>query len=583
MIRVYLNAAVCLLFLALTMACKKDKSSGPDPDPSPAPPGGEEEEIKPQTDPPLAATVGFFMDHWQPKNFTVPSSVTNVAPPSNTSVTVIVDRSNVIGKVPTTMFGNNANIWMTQVVTEPELMNHLTQNKPGFLRFPGGSLSNKFFWNAQPGKPPSNAPAKLLDADGATVDAGYWYGKNEESWTLSVDNYYKMLQQTGNKGLITINYGFARYGTGADPVAEAAHLAADWVRYDNGRTQYWEIGNENFGNWEAGYRISTANNKDGQPEFLTGQLYAKHFKVFADSMRKAATETGKKIYIGAVIVEAEAASWETNTFKTWNSGVFPGLANVPDFYVTHSYYTPYNTNSNAAEILASGRTVTQKIMQYVKQQFKTYSVTEKPVAMDEWNIFATGSKQMVSHVSGLHAVSVLSEMLKQQFGFASRWDLANAWDNGNDHGWFSQGDEPDGIPKWTPRPAFYHMYYFQKMLGDRTVSVTTTNTALEAYASSFTSGEMGVVLLNTSTGAMAVEVKIDNFLKGSRFYWYTLTGGTDNGEFSRKVYVNGQGPSLAAGGPDNYLSIPPSVAAASGGIKVSVPARSAVFIMVDKK
>lgn len=422
-----------------------------------------------------------------------------------------------------------------------------------------------------------------MNADGAIIDPGYWYGKNTANWTLSVDNYYNMLQQTGNKGLITINYGYARYGKGANPVADAAHLAADWVRYDNGRTRYWEIGNENFGSWEAGYRINTANNKDGQPEFLTGRLYAKHFKVFADSMRKAASEIGKDIYIGAVIVEAEPASWETNTFKTWNSGALPELNNTPDFYVTHSYYTPYHANSTAAEILASGSTVTRNVMQYVKQQFQLNGVSEKPVAMDEWNIFATGSKQMVSHVNGLHAVSVLSEMLKQKFGFASRWDLANAWEEGNDHGWFSQGDEPDGIPKWTPRPAFYHMYYFQRVLGDRTVSTTSTNTALETYASSFTSGEMGVVLINTGTAALSVEVKISNFAKGNSFYWYTLTGGNDNGEFSRRVLVNGKGPTLAAGGPDNYTSAPPSMAGTSGGIKVSVPARSAVYMVVDKK
>jgi predicted ABC-type ATPase len=56
-----------------------------------------------------------------------------------------------------------------------------------------------------------------------------------------------MLQQTGNEGMITVNYAYARYSTSANPVAAAAHLAADWVRYDNGRTRYREIGNENDG------------------------------------------------------------------------------------------------------------------------------------------------------------------------------------------------------------------------------------------------------------------------------------------------------------------------------------------------
>ena len=55
--------------------------------------------------------------------------------------------------------------------------------------------------------------------------------------------------------------------------ATAAHLAADWVRYDNGRTKYWEIGNEDNGTWEAGYRIDLHNNHDGQPQIITGDLY----------------------------------------------------------------------------------------------------------------------------------------------------------------------------------------------------------------------------------------------------------------------------------------------------------------------
>ncbi len=573
----YIIGIQVLLVLA---SCEKEEPSEPDPDSVPQEPV---EEIKPQTDPALAATIGFFMDHWQPKTFSTPATYTAVSAPATASTTVEIDRSIVVSKLPPTLFGNNANTWMTQMIDQPVLLNHLTQNKPGFIRFPGGSISDLFFWNATPNLAPVNTPDKLRNADGNPVDPGFWFGKNTAGWTLSVDNYYDMLQKTGNKGIITINYGYARYGTGVNPVADAAHLAADWVRYDNGRTQYWEIGNENFGSWEAGYRINTANNKDGQPEYLTGRLYGQHFKVFADSMRKAAIQMGKKIYIGAVIVESEPGSWETNTFKTWNSGALPELGDVPDFYVTHSYYTPYNTNSTAAQILATGSLVTRNIMQYVKQQLQTYNVTIKPVVMDEWNIFATGSKQMVSNISGLHAVSVLSEMMKQQFGFACRWDLANAWENGNDHGWFSQGDEPGGIPKWTPRPAFYYMYFFQRILGDRTVVATTSGTDMECHASSFSSGEMGVALINKSVNPVTVEVNISNFRKGENFYWYSLNGGADNGEFSRKVLVNGQGNALAAGGPDNYAAIPPYVSSTANGVKVPVPARGAVFLVVDKK
>ena len=92
---------------------------------------------------------------------------------------------------------------------------------------------------------------------------------------------------------------------------------------------------------------------------------------------------------------------------------------------------------------------------------------------------------------------------------AARWDFANAWENGNDHGMFSNGDEP-GVPKWNARPAFYHMYYFQKFLGDRLVASTSDNPDLISYASSFTSGQVGVTLVNKSNASQDVQVKFQN-------------------------------------------------------------------------
>ncbi len=336
----------------------------------------------------------------------------------------------------------------------------------------------------------------------------------EKIMLTALDNYYSMLQQTGNQGLITINYGYARYGKSNNPVATAAHLAADWVRYDNGRTKYWEIGNENFGDWEAGYRINLSANMDGQPEILTGQLYGQHFRVFADSMRKAAQEIGKTIYIGAVTAEAQPQSWETSTRRNWNTGLLGAVTNSPDYYVVHNYYTPYNTNSNAADILNSAAAETKKMIDYVPQALQSSGATLKPLALDEWNIFATGSMQMVSNINGLHADLVLGELLKNKFGLSARWDFANGWDNGNDHAMFNIGDEPGGVPKWNPRPAFYHIYFFQKFLGDRLISSSIQNTTdIVTYASSYTSGEAGVTLVNKSTDAKTVEVKVQNFRK----------------------------------------------------------------------
>jgi hypothetical protein len=472
---------------------------------------------------------------------------------------------------------------MTQIVTELTLIDHLKNLKPNIIRCPGGSLSDVYFWNALPNQNPADVPANLLDANGNSSPASYWYGKNPDSWTMSIDNYYSMLQQTGNEGLITVNYGYARYGTGSNPVAQAAHLAADWVRYDNGRTKYWEIGNETNGTWEAGYRIDTSNNKDGQPEIITGALYGQHAKVFIDSMKKAAQEIGKSIYIGAYLLEKQPENWQTATDKSWNSGVLKQIENKADYYVIHSYYTPYQQNSTADVILATASDNTSAMMNYVKTSITNSGADIKPIAMDEWNITSQGSMQQVSFINGMHAAILLGEAIRNKYGQTSRWDLANGWNNGNDHGLFNIGDEP-GVSKWNPRPAFYYMYYFQKMLGDRLLNTSIIGgTNVQAYGSSFTSGEKGVILINKGTSALNVLVSLDNAKPGSRFYWYTLTGGADNGEFSRKVFVNGHGPTELSGGPaTEYSALKVYSAITAGGIKVGMPGRSVVYLVIDK-
>ncbi len=534
------------------------------------------------TDPATANTQGFFLDGWAPKNFTAPAYTDTTVPSAAASAFVTVDASSIVTKVPAPVFGNNANIWSTQMVTEPTLINHVKNLKPNVIRFPGGSISDVFFWNETSAKP-TDAPTALLDASGASSTAGYWYGKNTASWTFSVDNYYSMLQQTGNEGMITVNYGYARYGTGSNPVAKAAHLAADWVRYDNGRTKYWEIGNECNGTWEAGYRINTATNLDGQPQLVTGALYGQHVKVFVDSMQAAAKSIGKTIFIGAYLLEKQPEGWQTATDQSWNNGVLSQSANKADYYIIHSYYTPYQTNANADAILTTASDNTITMMNYIKGNITANGATVKPIALNEWNITSQGSMQQVSFVNGIHATILLGEAIKNKYGMTSRWDMANGWDNGNDHGMFNQGDEPGGVSKWNPRPAFYYMYYFQKMLGDRMIATSTTGTGLMAYASSYTSGEKGAIVVNKANTAQTVQLTLQNFTPGARFYWYTLSGGSDNGEFSRKVFVNGKGSTEASGGPaSEYTTLKAYSAVTTGGVKVTVPARGVVYLVMDK-
>lgn len=524
-------------------------------------------------------TQGFFLNDFQAKSAETPPYIEATKTTNSTTVSISIDATDTIAKVSKYVFGANANLWMGKIVTQSNLMTYISNLSPNVIRFPGGSISDYYFWASAKDQPPSDAPSYLYNSSGTSVAAGYWYGGNDETWTISLDNYYTLLEETGSTGLITINYGYARYGTGPTPVQTAAHYAADWVRYDNGRTKYWEIGNENFGSWEAGYYIDQASNQDGQPFKITGALYGEHFKVFVDSMKKAADELGDTIYIGAVL--RETSTTQSNVISNWNTGFFSTAGDYADYFVIHNYYTPYQTDATADVILATATTVTDEMMEYLTQLCTDNSVTLKPVALNEWNITSQGSKQQVSFVNGMHATLLLGEAIKNKYGQTSRWDLANGYSSGNDHGMFNIGDE-SGVPKWNPRPAYFYMYYFQKYFGDRMVQATSGSTDVVCFASSFSSGHLGLVLVNKSTTGAVVDFAIDHFRYGSKYYTYTLTGGTDNGEFSPDVYVNSVEPTNATGGPiDSLLNINALAFDVSGGVKISLPKRSVVYVLLE--
>lgn len=576
-----INKILLLLILCGFLACKK---SGSTPE-QPGNPGQVTDSIYNPVDPPVASTIGFFGDAWKARSFTLPAVQAGVVTTGSATDSLTINVNKVLVKVPPYVYGANSNLWSGEMNKQPALVQYLSDLSPNIIRGPGGSISDIYFWNGTDASPaPPDAPANLLNAAGVSGPAGYWYGGNNASWTQSLSDYYDLLSKTNSTGILTINYGYARYGTSANPVAAAAHLAADWVRHDNGKTKYWEIGNENYGNWEAGYNIDVNQNKDGQPALITGALYGTDFKVFSDSMKAAALQTGATIYIGAVLYQQPTSSSDYNSVRSWNAGVLQNAANTPDFFIVHDYFTAYQTNSTVSDILNSSNTVPSSVMSYITQQLTAAGLNIKPIAFTEWNIQATGSKQNVSYISGIHAAKTIGSIIKNNFGEASRWDIANGYSNGDDQGMFNNGDEP-GAPLWNPRPSFFYLYYFQKFFGDRMVydTLKSSNGDITSYSSTFSSGQAGTVLINSGSLNHIVSIDFQHFPAGSKYYWYILTGGTDNAPFSGQVFVNGEGPSTATGGPLNYSTLKAFSAPLNGTIKITLPPLSVVYLVADKK
>lgn len=515
-----------------------------------------------------AQNPGFFLDNWKERQAAIPLHEVSSKTPNAPGIWVRIEPDSVINKIPPYIFGHNAVTWGGDFDDNARAQEDLKKLQAHVLRWPGGSLSNNYFWNMSPGQKPLDIPGEMNP----------WPGMNTEDWRTSLDEYYAMREAAGCTGIFTLNYSYARYGTSADPVGAAAHLAAEWVRYDQGRTRYWEIGNENYGSWEEGNVIDTELNQDGQPAKINGKLYGEHCRVFIDSMRAAAAEVGNDIKIGVVAFDSED-SWDPVS-AVWNEQMMPEVGHLADFIIVHNYFTPHNENSTVETILNSAPD-TRRIVEVIKADMADAGQAMIPMAMTEYNIFAKGSLQQVSHISGMHSALVLGEMIMDGYGMANRWDLLNGWNDGDDHGLFSR-DEPE-VKAYMPRPAFFYHYFWQKYMGDRLIhSYVEGSDAVVSYTSTYSSGDLGMVLVNKGRTAQTVEIDLGAFDSGNSYYTMTLTGDADK-EFSRKVYLNGHGGHAIAGGPENYEVVPALAMPVEGGCRIELPALGTTFLMVEKK
>ena len=514
-----------------------------------------------------------FLYDYEPKAAVIPEAVTAEKPGDRPSV-IVSFQGDTIGKISKYVFGNAIAAW-AGAHDNPTFVEGVTFLAPTLIRFPGGSWSNGYFWNGVP----TDVPDSIYDGttyNGITKTAKknkFWGQTGKGGWQTTTDQYYALREKTSvNEGLITINYGYARYGTSDDPVAKAAHLAADWVRYDAGRTKFWEIGNENGGPWEYGWMIDTTLNKDGQPQIISGELYGKHFKVFVDSMKKAAAEIGTTIYIGGQVVIDGPTSWNF-VDHDWNEGFFKEAGDSADFYIIHNYF---GSSYTVKALLSIAVTEPKRDVEYLKKDFIKYNVYPKPIALTEYNIGLGASvKHGTSYINGMQAVILISEMIKNNFGLAARWLLISG-----EGTMFYGGSDANYLNH--PHADFYYLTYLQNFYGDHAIPATSSNKDILSYASNYSSGETSMIIVNTGTEDKVITVSADSIGVGDTFYIYTFTGGTEE-DFSPDVFINGEGPSTNHWGPyDKLFDIKANAYTIDEEIKFTSPALSVQMILIEK-
>lgn len=504
--------------------------------------------------PPMNGNPGFFLENWEEKkNPKIKLSESYLEIDDSTTVYGEIDFSKILTKISKYVYGNNLGHWTNRKFLDNDKF-IFNFKDAGFsvVRFPGGNASNDYFWDAENiSQCPKGTPSIIYKSDfkkSTSPKLG-----NQGTFRTRPKDYYDFLLRTKSTGSICVNYSYALYSEIEDEderVNKAAEYAANWV-YDanikrNLNIKFWEIGNENWGKWQAGYNVKNRG-------IIDPKKYGENCRIFIEKMKKV----DPTIKIG--VVGYQKPKTRDPVQKRWNELVIPEIIDVADFYILHDYYAKYGAILNPKEMLEAIDT-TYSHIKVVNQIIEKYTDKEKgylPIALTEFNTRSNASISKndgatnVSHCSGIFFAQAIGEIIRQGIGMSMVWDIENGYKDGHDHGMFASSKEI-GIDWLSPHPSYYHFYYYNKIFGDTYYESLTTSSNIRIHSSTFSTGEIGLVIVNISDKEEIVEIELKNIDDKKSAGVYEIYNENAN---SRKTGINNLFTNKDAGGPENFKKI----------------------------
>lgn len=400
------------------------------------------------------------------------------APPPST-INVSVDAGTTVQTVDPRIFGLNTAIWdsVLNTATTAELLNAIDVQA---LRFPGGSASDVYHWQTNM-------------SDGQTF-----------TWASNFDAFANVAVTTGSQVYVTVNYG-----TGTPEEAAA------WVQYSNVTKnygfKYWEVGNENYGTWEA-----DKNNRPWDPV-----TYANRFKLYMEQMKAIdptikvcavieATEDGSAHYPDESVINPRTGVAHKG-FSAVLLATFKDLGIVPDVVVYHRYEQGPGGENDAYLLNASRawKADAQKLRQMLNDYLGAAGAQVEIDCTENNSVYGNPGKQTTSLVNGLFLADSIGNILQTEFKALVWWDLRNGQETGNNntaslYGWRNYGNYGIMNGRDPAGPAdVYPTYYVYKLLthfargGESVVSAASDYNTLGVYAAR-TSDSLRVLLINKS-------------------------------------------------------------------------------------
>lgn len=407
-----------------------------------------------------------------------------------------------IRSVDARWFSVNTAIWDSYFDT-PQTVSLLNEMGMRALRFPGGSISDEYHW----------AINKSLN--------------NTWEWATSFSDFVHVATNIGAQAFITVNYG-----TGT------AEEAAAWVRHANITNhygfKYWEIGNENYGDWE------TDSNSHPHDPFTYATRAASYIQLM-----KAADPT---IQIGIVIAPGEnsysnvyslnhpATNPRTGeTHYGWTPillSTLKSLGVAPDF-VSHHVYPEYTGQESDPLLLQASVNWAQDaadLRQQITDYFGAGGENIELLCTENNSNSGSQGRQSTSLVNGLYFADSLGELMKTEFNGFVWWDFRNGTDSSGSmeptlYGWRNYGDLGMINGLSTRHPTFYAaklMHEFAQP-GDTILNADSDSLLLGTFAARHASGAVSLLVLNKDSQTnLTAKIELHDFLPAPsatvRFY-----------------------------------------------------------------
>jgi len=405
---------------------------------------------------------------------------------------VNIDASHIVRIVDARLFGINTAIWDALLDT-PETVSSLRELDLQVLRF--GGFSDTYHW-----------------ADGT-------FGPNSGPAATSFFNFMHMATNLGAQAIITVNYGS---GTPEE--------AADWVRCANITNRcgfrYWEIGNENYGDWEHDENLPPHD----------PVAYARRAKEYIHQMKAV----DPSIKVGVVVTEnwMERSEVPINAlrkcnlrefivegYQGWTPKMLATLQQVgvtPDWVSVHYYPQVVPGHENDAKLLQSATkwaALAAPLRQHLKNYFGDAHTNVEMLCTENNSVPQNTGKQTTSLVNGLYLADSFGQIAQTEFNSFIWWNLRNAQDRKNNnnpslYGWRQYGDH--GIMsgndvRYPTFRVFKLLKYFARG-GDKIVLATSDNKFLSVYAARRVDKTLAVLVINKSPQTvMNASVSIASF------------------------------------------------------------------------